>query len=104
MKQDLTYATPSYPHCRRKNKPKPPHPLQRLRLMKEAMWEVSEALLEENKLAPHARPANPPNDEALLSHMITVIRATTRMSYRYSTHMDYLRGITPQITHLESNL
>ena len=53
------------------------HPLCKLRLYKEAMWNTSRDLTEEIKNQPPKR-STPKNEEELLSHMIHTIHTHTK--------------------------
>ncbi len=54
------------------------YPLQKHRTFKDAMWETSHAMPENDIHSPPAAPANPLSDEELLTHMIIAIGATTK--------------------------
>ena len=65
-------------HPNKKRRTPPPlHPLQKLKLYKEAMWTLSLQLHQEEQTLPNQFKQEPSNDEETLSHMIRTIRSIT---------------------------
>ncbi len=56
------------------------HPLRQLKMYKEAMWDLSKKLSEEDKIKNNNTPTTPKDEEPLLSHMTSTIRNLTRHS------------------------